>query len=88
LKTMKDCCSKKEDFITPTIPLLEMVFRLFLANSNKPMSLVQIQEELQQRLSASTDPRDVSINKLKRILDNDRYYGLRPVSTEEEGAKT
>jgi len=84
LKTIADCCSKQEDYITPNMPLLEMVFRLFLANSNQPMNLGRIQEELQQRLSASAEPRDVSIPKLKRILDNDRYYGLRPIPLDED----
>jgi len=80
LNTMKQCCSKWEEFVTPNMPLLEMIFRLFLANSNQPLALEQIQEKLQQRLSDSSEPRDLSISKLKRIIDEDRYYGLRPAT--------
>lgn len=78
LHTFKKCCSKWEGFITPNLPLLEMVFRLFLANGNQPLELEQIQEQLQQWLGDSS-LRDLSIPKLKRIIDNDCYYGLRPV---------
>jgi hypothetical protein len=85
LNTIKQCCSKWEGFVTPSMPLVEMIFRLFLANGNMPLALEEIQEKLQQRLSDSTEPRDLSIPKLKRIIDEDRYYGLRPVTPAEGG---
>jgi hypothetical protein len=65
------------------MPLLEMVFRIFLANGNQPLKLGQIQEQLQQ-LGDISGTRDLSIPRLKRILDNDQYYGLRPVPENEE----
>jgi len=79
LRTIKQCCSKREGYITPNMPLIEMVFRLLLANGNQPLELEQIQEQLQQRLGDFGGTRDVFIPKLKRILDSDRYYGLKPV---------
>lgn len=89
LNTIKQCCSKWEGFVTPGMPLVEMIFRLFLANGNMPLALEQIQEKLQQRLSDSTEPRDLSIPKLKRIINEDRYYGLRPTtSTDVEEPNT
>jgi len=80
LNTIKQCCSKWEGFVTPSMPLLEMIFRLFLANGNEPLALEQIQAKLEQRLSDTSGPRDFSIPKLKRIIDKDRYYGLRPAT--------
>jgi len=84
LRAIKQCCSKRDGFVTPNMPLLEMVFRTFLANGNQPLNLEQIQEQLQTWLGDSSNARDLSIPKLKRILDNDRYYGLRPPPAEEE----
>jgi len=84
LRTIRQCCSKREGFITPNMPLMEMIFRLFLANGNQALNLEQIQEQLQQSLGDSSNARDLSVPKLKRILDNDRYYGLRPAPAEEE----
>ena len=87
LRAIKQCCSKRDGYITPNMPLLEMIFRLFLANGNQPLNLEEIQEQLQKWLGDSSNARDLSVPKLKRILDNDRYYGLKPVPLEEE-AKT
>ena len=87
LRVIRQCCSKRDGFITPNMPLLEMVFRLFLANGNQPLNLEQIQEQLQKWLGDSSNARDLSVPKLRRILDNDRYYGLRAIPLEEE-AKT
>jgi hypothetical protein len=80
LNAIKQCCAKNERFFAPNLPLLEMVFRAFLANGNQPLSLEQLQSRLQQWLSYGSPPRDVPILKLKRMLGNDVYYGLRPVS--------
>jgi len=82
--TMKQCCSKAEDFITPELPLAECIFRLFLANGNRPLSLEQIQARLQQRLSDISGSRDLSIPKLQRILKSDRFYGLRIAEVDDE----
>jgi hypothetical protein len=83
MRTIKQCCSKREGFISSNMPLLEMVFRIFLANGNQPLKLGQIQEEL-QKLGDISGTRDLSIPRLKRILDNDQYYGLKPVPENEE----
>jgi hypothetical protein len=83
MRTIKQCCSKREGFLSSNMPLLEMVFRIFLANGNQPLKLGQIQEQLQQ-LGDISGTRDLSIPRLKRILDNDQYYGLRPVPENEE----
>lgn len=79
LRTLKQCCSKQERFITPNMPLLEMMFRAFLADGNQPLYLEELQEKLEQWLIDSSNPRDLAIPKLKRIIVNDRYYGLGPV---------
>lgn len=84
LNTFKQCCSKWDRFVTPNMPLLEIVFRFFLANSNKPLSLEQIQEKLQQWLNDTSSSRDLSIPRLKRMLDDDRFYGVRPIDEAEE----
>jgi hypothetical protein len=84
LRTIKQCCSKRDGFITPNMPLLEMIFRLLLANGNQPLELGQMHEQLQKWLGDTNNARDLSIPKLKRILDSDQYYGLRPAPLTEE----
>ena len=84
LKTLKQCCSKRDDFITPNMPLLEMVFRIFLGNGNQPLELWQIQEELQKYMGENgATIKDLSLPRLQRILDSDHYYGIKHAPEEK-----
>lgn len=84
LNTVKQCCSKREGFLTPNMPILEMIFRTFLANGNEPLDLEQLQANLQQYLAEASSPRDLSVRKLKRIIENDCYYGFGLASQSDE----
>lgn len=81
LATLKDCCSQAEVFFSPSQPLKESVFRLFLANGNSPLSLEEIAQELARRRGGLTP----SPQALARLLASDHYYGLR-AATQAEGA--
>ncbi len=78
LTAIKDCCSKKPGFIPRELPILESIFRFFLANGNQPLDL----EELGKQLSKwrGGDTYRTSVEVLSRLLSSDRYYGLRPVT--------
>ena len=75
IATIQNCCSKNPDFITEQLPILESVFRIFLANGNQPLDL----EEMGNQLSnwRGVDTYRTSPEILSRILQNDQYYGLR-----------
>ena len=77
LTTIKDCCSTNPGFITAELPILECIFRLFLANGNQPLDL----EELGRQLSdwRGGDTYRTSAEILSRLLKSDQYYGLRQV---------
>ena len=77
LSAIKDCCSKTPGFITVELPILEGIFRLFLANGNQPLDL----EELGKRLNElrNGDVYRTSAEVLSRLLSHDQYYGLRQV---------
>jgi hypothetical protein len=71
---ISDCCSKKAEFMPDDLPILESVFRLFLANRNRPLELGELARELAKRRAGGgfrTSPQVLS-----RLLKNDRYYGL------------
>ena len=42
MTTIKNCCSKEPGFITSELPILESIFRLFLANANQPLDLEKV----------------------------------------------
>jgi len=77
LATIKDCCSKTPGFVTDRSPILESVFRLFLANGNQPLDLEELGKRLVERRGGDTQRTSTEI--LTRLLGNERYYGLRPV---------
>ena len=78
LNTIRDCCSKSPDFITGELPILESIFRLFLANGNQPLDLEELRQQLNERRGVDTYRTSVEI--LPRLLKSDQYYGLRQVS--------
>ena len=77
LSKIKDCCSKTPGFVTDRSPILESVFRLFLANGNQPLSLEGLSKQLAERRGGDTQRTSVGV--LSRLLRNERYYGLRQV---------
>jgi len=79
LTTIKDCCSKTPDFINGRLPILESIFRLFLTNGNQPLDLEELREQLSDWRGRAT-----SAEVLSRLLENDRYYGLRQVKESGE----
>lgn len=79
MSTIKECCSHTPDFINDRLPILEGVFRLFLANGNQPLELEELGNQLSELRGG--DPYRTSPETLIRLLKNDRYYGLQ--ETEE-----
>ena len=74
LSTIRDCCSKTPVFITERLPILESVFRLFLANGNQPLELEEIGRQLSELRGGDTYC--TSVDVLSRLLKNDQHYGL------------
>ncbi len=76
--TIKDCCSKTPNFITGKLPILESIFRLFLANGNQPLDLEKLESQLSEWRSGDTYRASAEI--LSRLLANDQYYGIRQIN--------
>ena len=75
LKAVQSCCSKNNDFITPSVPFQESIFRVFLANGNKPLTLEELGKQLTQRRGA--DVSRTSVAFLSRLMQNDDFYGIK-----------
>ena len=76
IQAITSCCSKSADFITPSMPILASIFRLFLANGNQPLDLEELASKLSERRGNTYAN---SPEALYRILKSDRHYGLRVV---------
>jgi hypothetical protein len=78
LPIIRDCCSRARDYITNETPLLEAVFRVFLANGNQPMTVSTVREHLLTYLPEMAALRsDYPVELLERLIRGDRSYGLK-----------
>ncbi|MDO9545261.1 MAG: hypothetical protein Q7J07_00735 [Pelolinea sp.] len=69
LHTLMNHCAQTEDFIPANLPLIERIFRTFLANGNEPLS--------PQQLSDTIDRPAKTI--LVTIGGHQVYKGIRPL---------
>lgn len=84
LTRFSQCCSQAQGFFHPHQPIMEAVFRLFLAKGNRLMTLDEIAGELNMWRAGQSHPVDAIT--LHRLLDSDRFYGIRPVTRPAEEA--
>jgi len=61
-------CAKLPDFVTPNTTMIDAIFRVFLANGNKPMNAV----ELSQRINKPAE------TILRTLSGFQIYRGIRP----------
>ena len=78
LTAVQSCCSREPGFITGTTPVLESIFRLFLASGNQPLELAELGKQLSDRRGGDTYRTSSAI--LSRLLASDQYYGIRQVT--------
>ena len=74
IRDMSRCCAQADDFLAPTMPLKEIVFRLLLKNSNKATSLESLHWDVTEDWAAPTHPMNITVETMKRILDSDNFY--------------
>ncbi|MGC9360975.1 MAG: hypothetical protein ACP5G7_11500, partial [Anaerolineae bacterium] len=67
---LNTCCSTRADYITPSTPIIESIFRTFLANGNTPLSIRELYELLDRR-----PPETI----LRMLTAGKVYLGIRPV---------
>jgi len=80
LKVIREDCGRKKGFITPDMPTLEAVFRVYLANGNQPMPLEHVREQLAEWCpGGGCQWMMLPSETLERLVRSDRYYGLRAV---------
>jgi hypothetical protein len=71
LHTLMNHCAKMEDFIPDNLPLIGRIFRIFLANGNKPLTPQQLSEVVNKPAQTI----------LVTIGGYQVYKGIRPIQT-------
>ena len=78
ISRIRECCHQSAGFINAQMPVMESLFRLFIAGGNEPMTIEEISRQLSERRGG--DLSRTSEEVLLRLLKNDRYYGFRPAA--------
>ena len=74
-----------QDFLLPDTPLKEALFRVILANENKPMTAEEVSKVLEGKWSLSPYPRDISPQVIDRLLANSgEMYCIAAIPPEPE----
>ena len=69
---------KSNSFLEPKTPVKEALFRLFVYNNNKPLTIKQISKQLSELWEMSQFPRDIGEEKLTNLLKNTSDYYIQP----------
>jgi hypothetical protein len=69
-EAIRACCSLKPGYIAEDTPILDSIFRVFIANGNQPLSISELHEHLDKK------PADVILRLLTR---GQVYMGIKPV---------
>ena len=69
---------KSNSFLEPKTPVKEALFRLFVYNNNKPLTVKQISKQLSELWEMSQFPRDIGEEKLTNLLKNISDYYIQP----------
>jgi len=69
---------KSGSFLEPKTPVKEALFRLFVYNNNKPLTIKQISKQLSELWEMSQFPRDIGEEKLAGLLKNVSDYYIQP----------
>ena len=67
-------CSQQPDYLLSSTPITEAVFRLLMANSNRPMKLSKIQSDLGSAWASVIYLKNLSDTVVKRMLDQPSEY--------------
>ena len=74
MKHIAQNCSQQPDYLLSSTPITEAVFRLLIANSNRPMKLSKIQSDLSSAWASVIYLKNLSDTVVKRMLDQPNEY--------------
>jgi hypothetical protein len=77
--SLQTCCSKKPDYITDQTPVVDAVFRVFLANGNTPLSSLELYGIIGKRSPSMI---------LRMLTHGNIHRGIKPVRDESSRSKT
>ena len=77
------CCSKKPEFTNPNLTVMEILFRTLLSSGNQPLTLGELEARMREWVGG-WDGRVINEDVLKRLVEADYFYGIRPAPDTSE----
>ena len=78
LEVLGNLYKESSSFLEPKTPVKEALFRLFVFNGKKLLTIKQINKHLSELWEMSQFPRDISIDKLTSLISNTSDYYIHP----------
>ena len=79
IERIATCCSAKPEYILPQTPLMETVFRVYLARRNPTLSAAQLAAAINDLAARSRNP-PLDPCFLALALCADQHYGITPIA--------
>ena len=83
IKRIADHCSKEQDYLLPDTPLKESIFRVMLAEGNRPINAEDISGMLTSIWAMTPFPRNTSPEVIQQLLDNCANYCITRIPEPE-----
>ena len=83
-KNIVKCCSKKDDYLKPDMPLMEAIFRILLGGPAKGVSHAKLFKILSNKWANQKVPKNLSDELVYRIAASSGGYGIQMIDSEGE----
>lgn len=81
IAVIQECCAKTSEYRDRQLGLKEVLFRLLLADGNRPKTAEELYSEVMEWVSFS-DGRVITPQTIQRLLERDDFYCFAPVPEE------
>ncbi|MBI2888165.1 MAG: hypothetical protein HYY02_13305 [Chloroflexi bacterium] len=78
IAVIQECCAKTSEYRERQLGLKEILFRLLLADGNRPKTAEELYGEVMEWVSFS-DGRVITPQAIQRLLERDDFYCFAPV---------
>ena len=76
MKIISEKCSKNDQYVLPGTAISEAIFRILIANQNRPMSILDIHSQLANLWSSVIYLKNLSETVVIRVMEGDNQYGF------------
>ena len=84
IERIAEHCAETSDYLLADTPLKEAIFRVIIAEVNKPMTADDIGQVLSEKWAVTPFPRNTSAEVIQRLLEHSEAYCISQVPEAED----